>query len=396
MTVRMLDVALLVAAVPAALASVYLLLLTIAAFGRFPDRRSAPRLRIDVVVPAHDEEAGIAATVASLRAVDYPASLFRIVVVADNCTDGTAGEARAAGATVLTRSDPSQRGKGHALAFAFGRLLSEGWSDAVAVVDADCLVTPNLLRAFAARIEEGAGAVQAGYGVANPAASWQAALMAVAFTCVNGIRSRGRERLGLSAGLHGTGMCFAAPILRAVPHPSDSIVEDLEYGLRLGAAGHRVHFAGEAAVRADAPEAGSASQRRRWEAGRRAAARSHAAPLLRRALAARDPVLLDLGLDLLVPPLARLGAVTAAGALVTAVGSLSAGRLLVAAWPWWLTLAGLVVHVAAGWRLSGTGLAGLSALLHAPAYLAWKVGLALGARRDPAGTWVRTERRGSP
>ncbi|HSM94348.1 MAG TPA: glycosyltransferase family 2 protein [Anaeromyxobacteraceae bacterium] len=391
------DVGLTLAALPVALASLYLLVLTLLAAPRRPPSAAAPHLRFTVVVPAHDEEAGIAATVRSLLATAYPATLRRVVVVADNCTDRTAVRAAAAGAEVLVRSDPLRRGKGYALAFAFERILATRWTDAVAVVDADCQASPNLLDAFAARLDAGAMAVQAANRVGNPHDSWRAALMAIAFTLVNVVRARGRERLGVSAGLHGTGMCFAANVLRRVPHAAFSLVEDLEYGLRLGLAGHRVHFAAEAWVSGDAPStrAGGASQRRRWEDGRRQVARAQARTLLRRALETRDPILVDLWLDLVVPPLARLGLAAVLGGALSVILSAVAGRALTAVWPWGLSVAALGVHVGAGWGLSGTGLGGLAALLHAPAYLAWKLRLALTRTGHPPGTWVRTER-GSP
>ncbi|HEX9052739.1 MAG TPA: glycosyltransferase family 2 protein, partial [Anaeromyxobacter sp.] len=275
-----------------------------------------PSLRFDVVVPAHDEEKGVAATVRSLLGMDYPPELFRVRVVADNCRDGTAERARAAGAEVLVRRDPGRPGKGHALAFAFERSLADGFADAVAVVDADATVSPDLLRAFSARLAAGARAVQSENLVGNPGASWRTCLLAVAFALIHTVRSVARERLGLSCGLSGTGMCFTTSLLREVPNRAASLAEDLEYGIALALAGHRVAYAGEAFVRSDmSPSAaGGRSQRARWEDGRRQLARRHALPLLRRGLAARDPVLLDLAVDLLVPPLSTLGAVAAAGA----------------------------------------------------------------------------------
>ena len=92
---------------------------------------------------------------------------FRVLVVADNCTDSTAALARAAGAEVLERDDTERRGKGYALDFAFHASQAHGWADAVVVVDADTEVSANLLEAFAARIENGAKAIQAHYGVLN-------------------------------------------------------------------------------------------------------------------------------------------------------------------------------------------------------------------------------------
>ena len=104
-------------------------------------------------------------------------------------------------------------------------------------MDADTLVSPNLLRAFAARLDAGAAAVQARYGVRNPDASWRTRLMAIAFALFHDLRSLGRERLGLSAGLRGNGMCFSTRLLREVPHQAFSVVEDLEYGLAPRAGG---------------------------------------------------------------------------------------------------------------------------------------------------------------
>ena len=94
------------------------------------------------MVPAHDEAAGIAATINSLAAVDWPAEAIRILVLADNCSDDTAARARAASARVIERDDPAHRGKGYALALAFTTLINEGWSEAVIVVEAARADTP--------------------------------------------------------------------------------------------------------------------------------------------------------------------------------------------------------------------------------------------------------------
>jgi biofilm PGA synthesis N-glycosyltransferase PgaC len=59
---------------------------------------SAVRRRVVALVPAHNEEEQIAATIASIRAQTY--RVERIVVIADNCTDRTAEVAAAAGAHV--------------------------------------------------------------------------------------------------------------------------------------------------------------------------------------------------------------------------------------------------------------------------------------------------------
>jgi 1,2-diacylglycerol 3-beta-glucosyltransferase len=388
------DAALTLAALPPLAASGYL-----GALGVVARRRPAPAgpailPRITVVVPAHDEESGIADTVFSLLSVDYPRERFRVLVVADNCTDGTAERARRAGARVLVRRDPERRGKGHALAFAFERSLADGWADAVAVVDADATVSPNLLRAYSARLVAGASAAQADNVVANPFASWRTAIVSVAFTLMHTVRSLGRERLGLSARLSGTGMCFSAALLREVPYRAASLAEDLEYAVAVALAGRRVAWAGEAWVRSDvSPGAGGGrEQRARWEDGRRGVARRHAWTVLRRGLATRDPSQVDLALDLLVPPLSSVGALALAGTAAALAASWASGTLLVAALPWSLAVVAVLAYVVRGWQLSGTGRRGLEALLHAPAFLAWRLAIAWTRRFRRQDVWVRTTR----
>jgi 1,2-diacylglycerol 3-beta-glucosyltransferase len=354
-----------------------------------------PHTRFDVIVPAHNEELGIAATIQSLLAVDYPAELRRVLVVADNCEDATAARAREAGAVVLERTDTSRRGKGYALEFAFERSLHDGVADAVAIVDADTTVTPNLLEAFAVRLSRGAVAVQAEYGVANRTASWRTRLMHIALTLFHCVRSRARERLRVSAGLRGNGMSFASRLLREVPHDAFSIVEDIEYGIRLGLAGHRVEYAGEAQVRGEmvSSESASRSQRRRWEGGRLALARQHAPKLLAAGLKRRSLLLLDLAADLLVPPLTYIALAVGVGFMVAAGWWAIGGGAWWALAPWGAAMAGLVAYIFRGVWLARVGPRVVLDLLWAPVYMCWKVVLALRASpKSPE--WVRTTREG--
>ena len=362
-----------------------------AALSRSPRRQQcgSPRVTFDIVLPAHDEEHEIASTVGSLLAVDYPRDLFRVLVVADNCHDRTADRAAAAGARVLVRTDADRRGKGYALSYAFESSLRDGFADALVVVDADTTVTPNLLAAFAERFAAGASAVQAEYAVRNPRSSWRTRIMTIAFASFHGVRSLARERLGVSCGLRGNGMGFSSRLLRDVPHAATSIVEDVEYGIELGYAGIRVEFVADAKVFGQmvTGERASRSQRARWEEGRRGLVRQHALGLLTAAWRRRDPVLLDLALDLIVPPLAELVVVIAGGLLISLLLGWSP-----AVWIWGAAAAAVVAYVLRGWHLSGVGPRGLVDLLCAPFYVAWKIAMRLNRRSQRSKTWVRTTR----
>ena len=390
-----LDVVLALASLPVLGWCGYLgLLALLSGTNRAPQPGGHPATRFDVIVPAHDEEGGIAATVESLLATDYPRELRQVVVVADNCTDATAARAEEAGALVLVRDDPERRGKGHALACAFARVEEDAVADAVLVVDADTTVTPDLLHAFARRFEAGAEAVQGRYGVRNPGASWRTRLMVIALALFHDLRSLGRERLGLSCGLRGNGMGLSRAVLARVPYRAFSIVEDVEHGLDLGLAGVRVRFVPEAAVLGEmvSGEGRSRSQRRRWEGGRRALAFARGPRLLAEGLRRRDPVLTDLALDTLVPPLATvvLAIVLGSGAALL--------RFALGGPPWpsipWLAAAALLAaYVLRGWALSGAGARGLVDLcVYAPAYVVWKLALSLRRAPNARGAWVRTAR----
>jgi cellulose synthase/poly-beta-1,6-N-acetylglucosamine synthase-like glycosyltransferase len=388
----MTDLILVVLALPATAASLYLLLFTLLSRAPPPALRSSRRLRFDVIVPAHDEAAGIEGVVAGLRKLDWPAEGFRVLVVADNCTDSTAALARAAGAEVLERRDPTRRGKGYALDFAFQASQAHGWADAVVVVDADTGVSANLLEAFAGRIDDGAKAIQAHYGVLNPHASWRTRLMAIALASFHRVRSRARERLQLSCGLRGNGWCVTPRLLRQVPYRAFSLAEDIEYGIELGLAGHRVHYADEAQVAGVmvSGEAAARTQRQRWEKGRFQLIRSRILPLLK---AAGDPdgkVCLDLALDLLVPPLSYVAVNVAVLIVLAGIALLWDSSAEIGLWLGLICCLCLLLYVLRGWQLSGVGVRGLMDLARVPSFVLWKVLLMLRARGSAE--WVRTKR----
>jgi cellulose synthase/poly-beta-1,6-N-acetylglucosamine synthase-like glycosyltransferase len=382
-------------ALPASVACIYLFVQTLMSAGLAPPTPSSRQLRFDLVVPAHNEALAIAATVANLLLLDWPRDRYRILVVADNCTDATAALASAAGATVLERRDPIHRGKGYALQFAFQRSREDCWADAAVVVDADAQVSANLLEAFAVRIEQGAQALQAHHGVLNPAGAWRTRLLTIAMAAYHVVRSRARERAHLSAGIRGNGWCVTHAVLEQVPYNAFSLAEDIEFGIDLGLAGHRIHYAGEADASqemvADGKTAGK--QRQRWEDGRFQLIRSRTLPLLRAAVRRRSAVCLDLALDLIVLPLTYVALNVGALLLISVLATWWNPALQ--GWVW-LSLScalALMLYVFRGWQLSGTGARGLLDLAGTPIFIVWKVMLMLSRNRSTE--WLRTDRKSS-
>jgi cellulose synthase/poly-beta-1,6-N-acetylglucosamine synthase-like glycosyltransferase len=383
---------LLALAIPATLSCAYLMGLTLLSArprAPLPDSRD---LRFDVIVPAHNEAAIIERTIASLLRMSWPRDRFRVLVVADNCTDETADVARAAGATVLVRNDPSKRGKGYALQHAFNASRDDGRADAIVVVDADSEASPNMLEAFAARIESGMDAVQSHYGVRNPMASWRTRLITIAKGSFHIVRSRARERLNLSCGIRGNGWCVTHRLLARVPYQAFSLTEDVEYGITIGLAGCRVAYADEAHADADmvSNEDIAGRQRQRWEDGRFALIRSKTPVLLAAAVRRRSAMCLDLALDLLVLPLSYVALNVMALATLAGLGMWLHLTSPLFLWAAAASSLCLIAYVVRGWQLSGVGAAGAWDLARVPWFLAWKLMLAL--RRRDSKEWVRTKR----
>src|SRR5947209_174434 len=72
-----------------------------------------PRPRCAILIPAHNEQVGIASTIAHLRPELREGD--RIIVIADNCSDHTAEIAREQSVEAIERQDTERRGKGFAL-----------------------------------------------------------------------------------------------------------------------------------------------------------------------------------------------------------------------------------------------------------------------------------------
>jgi cellulose synthase/poly-beta-1,6-N-acetylglucosamine synthase-like glycosyltransferase len=103
----------------------------------------AGHVTFTVLIPAHNEEASLSATLASLLAQSRPPE--RIVVVADNCTDGTVEIARRSGVEVFETSGNTEK-KGGALNQVLREVLpGQGDNDVVMVMDADTTLDDGFL-----------------------------------------------------------------------------------------------------------------------------------------------------------------------------------------------------------------------------------------------------------
>ena len=374
------------------LISGYLTFLTLTAILARPQLPATgrSRVRFAILVPAHNESLLIGRLLESLNALDYPRSNFDVHVVADNCEDDTAEQARSHGAQVHERTDPENKGKGFALRWGLRQISERPEAyDAIIVVDADCVVSGDFLRRMDARLEHGAEVIQSANRVLNPTESPLAALRLASFAGYNYLRPFARSALGLSAGLKGTGMCFSAKVLGATDWDASGIAEDAEFHLELVRLGRRVEFAPEAAVLSDMPVTYSqaSSQSARWERGRIELLR-RVPGLLSDAVRKRSAVRLDAAIEQLIPPLSVPFAVSVATfAAAVFWGAPTIALLAVVAFVC------QVGYVFVSMVLVRAPLRTYLALAYVPRYVVWKIGTYLRSL-IPGGTtkWIRTPR----
>lgn len=359
-----------------------------------------PKSRFLIVVPAHDERVGIAETVKSCRALDYPSDRFGVLVIADNCSDDTAEIAARAGAEVVERHHETKRSKGYALEYLIERLRETGRLDeldAIVIIDADTLVTPDVLRKFDAMVQRGDDWIQAYYTVANADASWRTRLMTYAFSLINGVAPLGHYRLGFSSPLHGNGMCFTVRGLDRVPWRSYGLVEDYEYSWVVRMAGERIAFLPDAAVKATMLEGGgeaAAHQRRRWEFGRKEVKRRLFGQVLRNSKLSFAEKFVS-AVELKTPPMMTLLGLLLGLAILNAAAICGFADPFSRVVP--LALLGssvLMMAAVGGYAISPFLVFGLPArylltLAYIPIYALWKISARLGGKPT---RWVRTAR----
>ena len=157
-----------------------------------------------VLVPAHNEEPVIGATLDSLKAALTDNG--RILVIADNCSDQTAEIVHGHGVEVLERSDTVNRGKGFALTSGL-EAIEQDAPEVVVIVDADCEVTPTTLTDLAFAAKQTNKPVQGVYLLRAPDThDPKAVVSAFAFMIKNQARPRGMDLLNLPIPLTGSAL----------------------------------------------------------------------------------------------------------------------------------------------------------------------------------------------
>ncbi|MGZ5818953.1 MAG: glycosyltransferase family 2 protein [Burkholderiaceae bacterium] len=349
------------------------------------------RPRIAILIPAHNEEAGVAATIASV----LPQLLEgdRVLVVADNCSDNTAGAATRAGAEVCERFNQAQRGKGYALDFGV-RSLTDRPPEVLIIVDADCIVTENAIDRLARTASNSGRPVQALYLMRAPTGSGPMKKIAeFAWMVKNLVRPLGFARLGLPCQLMGSGMAFPWMIISSASLANGHIVEDMKLGMDLAEAGTPPLFCPHAMVYSTFPmsAAGTNSQRTRWEHGHLSMIINQAPKLLVQGICTSRLGMVALALDLCVPPLALLTLLVLALFSCAALFGMVSGEFAPMGFAA-LIVCALGMAILMSWWRYGRQTLSASNLAMAFLYMFWKIPLYLRFFVNRQVEWVRSKR----
>lgn len=274
-------------------------------------RNYSPLKKFAVFIPAHNEEKVIGNIVENLDCMNYPKEYYDVYVIADNCTDNTVSKASSKGANVLIRKSNKNKGKGHALKWAFNEIIFKEnvIYDAIVVFDADNLVSKNFLNEMNNKLCQGYKVLQGYIDSKNPEDSWITASYSIAFWAANRLFQCSRWFLNLSCEIGGTGFCVDVDILKKVGWEATSLVEDLEFTINLVLNNVKVGWAHEAVVYDEKPItlAQSWRQRCRWMQGFADVNSRYFIKLLTKGIAEKNMVLLDCAIYTLQPYLIILG-----------------------------------------------------------------------------------------
>lgn len=228
-------------------------------------------LRVVALVPAHNEEEQIAATVRSLLAQTVPPHM--VVVMADNCTDGTVAVARAAGAVVheTVANTGKKAGALNQGIEIVGRELDD--EDLLLVMDADSVLCAEWIERGIAHLGEDprTGAVSGAY-VARPGRGLVSLLQRAEY-------AQERRRISRRGGhvdvLSGTSVLVPLGVVRRLHaergfvYDEKSLTEDFEITLAIQALGYEPRCFRDLHVVTDVMETWGdlARQRIRWQRG---------------------------------------------------------------------------------------------------------------------------------
>ncbi|HOV48603.1 MAG TPA: glycosyltransferase family 2 protein [Anaerolineae bacterium] len=201
-----------------------------------PHRREPLELPVTLIVPAYNEEAVIAAKLENLLALEYPAALREIIVVADGSTDRTVEiVAGYAGKGVQLLYQPERQGK----IAAMNRAAPQAHGDILIFSDANAMMEPDALQQILPNFADPQVACVSGEKRIRPAAEVQAEGES-AYWRYEAFMKRADSLVNTAIGAVGEFFAIRRELYR--PLETDNLIEDFVLAMRLVMDGWRVVY----------------------------------------------------------------------------------------------------------------------------------------------------------
>lgn len=233
--------------------------------------------RVSVLIPAWNEGAVIGTTIDRLMRLDYPRDRLRVYVVDDASTDATPDEvmrrARIHPGNVFhLRRVAGGEGKAHTLNYGLKQLWRSEWTEAVLIMDADVVYTPESLAQMARHLADPrVGAVTAYIKEGSRAPNYVQRFVTFEYVTATGASRRAQNVLGFLACLSGGAQLHSRDNLLAIGGKifDDTLAEDTFTTFNTQLEGRLAIFEPNAIVYAEEPDTltGLWKQRVRWGRG---------------------------------------------------------------------------------------------------------------------------------
>jgi cellulose synthase/poly-beta-1,6-N-acetylglucosamine synthase-like glycosyltransferase len=227
-----------------------------------------------ILIPAHNEERVIAATIEAMLQLDYPREKLEIIVINDGSTDGTKDiiESYAAidSRVVLFDVPKGQGGKGKSRALNLG--VQRAQSDIIAIYDADNTPDRNALRYLVARLvsDKELGAVIGKFRTVNKNVNMLTRFINIETLSFQSMLQAGRWQMHNIATLPGTNFVMWSWLIRELNGwDEEALTEDSELSIRIYQKGFKIQFLPYAITYEQEPEEWKVwiKQRMRWVRG---------------------------------------------------------------------------------------------------------------------------------
>jgi cellulose synthase/poly-beta-1,6-N-acetylglucosamine synthase-like glycosyltransferase len=233
--------------------------------------------RISVIVPAWNEGAVIGLSIDRLMQLNYPKDKLRVYLIDDGSTDETPRIAiekskQYRGRVFHIRRVAGGEGKAHTLNYGLNVLWKNEWSEAVLIMDADVIYTPDSLQRMARHLSDPEiGAVTAYIKEGSASPNYVQRFITFEYVTATGGSRRAQNVLGFLACLSGGAQLHSRQNLLDMGGQifSATLAEDTFTTFRTQMSGRKAIFDPHAIVYAEEPDSlnGLWKQRVRWARG---------------------------------------------------------------------------------------------------------------------------------